>query len=207
MIANRRSDTDVELRIVVADDEPDIQDYFRTFLPALGHRVVGVARTGTELVQQCRDTKPDLVITDIKMPDMDGIDAAAEVCRDRQLPVILVTAYQEPELLDRAGADHVLGYLVKPIKQTDLAPAITLAVRRFELIQSLRREAADLREALEDRKTVERAKGIVMKRLGVNEPEAYRRINHAARNKNWKLIDMARHIIGSDEVFRELETC
>jgi response regulator NasT len=139
-------------------------------LPALGHRVVGVARTGTELVQQCRDTKPDLVITDIKMPDMDGIDAAAEVCRDRLVPVILVTAYQEPELLDRAGADHVVGYLVKPIKQADLAPAITLAVRRFDQIQSLCKETADL-------------------------------------NKNWKLIDMARHVIRSDEVFHELDMC
>jgi response regulator NasT len=207
MVTTRRSATDVKLRIVVADDEPDVRDYFRTFLPALGHRVVGVARTGTELVQQCRDTKPDLVITDIKMPDMDGIDAAAEVCRDRPLPVILVTAYQELELLERAGAVHVVGYLVKPIKQADLPPAITLAVRRFELIQSLCKETADLRQALEDRKTVERAKGIVMKRLGVNEPEAYRRLNHISRNKNWKLIDMARHVIRGDEVFNELEMC
>jgi response regulator NasT len=205
MSTNGKTATDGKLRIAVADDEPDVRDYFCTFLPALGHHVVGVARTGRELVQQCRDAKPDLVIADIKMPDMDGIEAAAEVCRDRPMPVILVTAYQEPELLDRAGADYVLGYLVKPIKQADLGPAITLAVRRFEQIRSLAKETADLRQALEDRKTVERAKGVVMKRLGVNEPEAYRRINHVSRNKNWKLIDMARHIIRSEEVFQELD--
>jgi response regulator NasT len=195
------------LRIAVADDEQDVRDYFSTFLPALGHHVIAAARTGKELVQQCRVTKPDLVITDIKMPDMDGIEAAAEVCRERPLPVILVTAHQELDLVDRAAAVCVVGYLVKPIKQADLHPAITLAVRRFEQIQSLCKETADLRQTLEDRKTAERAKGIVMKRLGVNEPEAYRRLNHAARNKNWMLIDMARHVIRNDEVFHELEMC
>jgi response regulator NasT len=204
---NRERAIDRALRITVADDEQDVRDYFSTFLPALGHHVVAAARTGKELVQQCRVTKPDLVITDIKMPDMDGIEAAPEVCRDRPLPVILVTAYPEPDLLDRPGAECVLGYLVKPIKQADLAPAITLAVRRFEQFRALCRETADLRQALEDRKTVERAKGVVMKRLGLNEPEAYRRINHVSRNKNWKLTDMAQHILRSEEVFRELETC
>jgi response regulator NasT len=205
MSTNGKTATDGKLRIAVADDEPDVRDYFCTFLPALGYEVVAVARTGKELVQQCRETEPDLLITDVRMPDMDGIEAAGLVCRDRPLPVILVTAYPEPELLDRPGAECVFGYLVKPIKRADLHPTITLAVRRFEHATSLYREAADLRQAVEDRKTVERAKGIVMRRLGVDEQEAYRRINHVSRNKNWKLIDLSRHILRSDQVFEELE--
>ena len=100
------------------------------------------------LVESCRALKPDLVITDIKMPDMDGIDAAARIARDGPVPVILVSAYHDPEFIRRAEADHILAYLVKPIKQADLEPAIALAVRRFEQFQELRKEAADLRQAL-----------------------------------------------------------
>jgi response regulator NasT len=128
------------LRIAVADDEPDMRDYFSRILPRMGHRVVTVAATGADLVEQCRSSKPDLIITDIKMPDMDGIEAAAQLCETAVLPVILVSAYHDAELIARAEADHVMGYLVKPIKQADLEPAIALAMRRFEELQALRRE-------------------------------------------------------------------
>src|SRR5262245_56335384 len=112
------------LRILVADDEPDMRDYFRKMLPRLGHTVVAVAEDGQELVALCRSHRPDLVVTDIKMPDMDGIDAATAIYRESPVPVILVSAFHDPELIARAEADHILGYLVKPIKQTDLAPVI-----------------------------------------------------------------------------------
>ncbi len=151
------------LRIAVADDEPDMRDYFRKILPRLGHQVVSAAATGRELLEQCREAKPDLVITDIKMPDMDGIDAAVQMYRERPVPVVLVSAFHDAELIARAEADHILGYLVKPIKQSDLEPTIALAMRRFEQFEALRREAADLRQALEDRKVIERAKGLLMK--------------------------------------------
>jgi AmiR/NasT family two-component response regulator len=147
------------LRIAVADDEPDMRDYFQKSLPRLGHKVVVVAENGRDLVEQCRVAQPDLVITDIKMPDIDGIDAAIAIYKDRPVPVILVSAYHTPELIERAEADHILGYLVKPIKQADLEPAIALTMRRFEQFQTLRQEAADLRQALDDRKLIERAKG------------------------------------------------
>ena len=112
------------LRIIVADDEPDMRDYFRKILPRLGHQVLAAAETGRDLVELCRKGGPDLVITDIKMPDMDGIDAATLLYQERPVPVILVSAYHEPDLIARAEADHILGYLVKPIKQSDLEPAI-----------------------------------------------------------------------------------
>jgi response regulator NasT len=190
------------LRIVVADDEQDMRDYFKKILPRLGHAVVAVAENGRELVDLCRQHHPDLVITDIKMPDMDGIDAAIAIYKDRPVAVILVSAYHDPELIKRAEADHIMGYLVKPIKQADLDPIIALTTRRFEQFQALRREAADLRQALEDRKIIERSKGILMKKVGLDEPDAFRRLQKLASEKNLKLVEIARMILTADEAFQ-----
>jgi AmiR/NasT family two-component response regulator len=132
----------LSLRIAVADDEPDMRDYFQKCLARLGHRVVAVARTGRELIEMCRATLPDLVITDIKMPDLDGIDAAIQIYRECPVPVLLVSAYHDAALIERAKAGHILGYLVKPIKQADLRSAIALALRRFKAFEELQRAAA-----------------------------------------------------------------
>ncbi|HEU5115221.1 MAG TPA: response regulator, partial [Isosphaeraceae bacterium] len=164
------------LRIAVADDEPDMQDYFRTILPRLGHAVVSVARTGQDLVANCVASHPDLVITDIKMPDMDGIQAAIEIYKQLPVPVILVSAHHDADFIRRAEADHILAYLVKPIKQSDLEPAIAIAMRRFEQFQALRKETTDLKQALEDRKIIERAKGVMMRKAGLDEADAFRRL-------------------------------
>jgi sigma-B regulation protein RsbU (phosphoserine phosphatase) len=129
---------DESLRIVVADDEQDMRDYFRKILPRLGHVVVGVACNGTELVERCRSSSPDLVITDIKMPDMDGIEAARALNAERRVPVILVSAFHDPELIRRAETDNIMGYLVKPIKQADLEPVIALATWRRRMEEELR---------------------------------------------------------------------
>jgi response regulator NasT len=183
------------LRIAVADDELDMRQYFLKLLTRLGHQVVAVAENGRELVDRCRTAEPDLVITDIKMPDMDGIDAAGLIYQFRPVPVILVSAYYDPELIERAEADHILGYLVKPIKQADLQPTIALAMRRFEQFEALRHEAADLRQALEDRKVIERAKGVLMKRAQLDEQDAFRRLQKLASEQSRKLIDVARMIL------------
>ena len=187
------------LRIAVADDEPDMRDFFEKMLPLCGHQVVSTAETGRELVEHCRALKPDLVITDIKMPDMDGIEASMEICRDQPLAVILVSAHHDPELIERAEADHVLAYLVKPIGKADLAPAIAVAMRRFSEIQILRQESADLRQALADRKVIEQAKGILMRVTGANEKDAFRRLQELAADKNQKLIDAAKTIISLEK--------
>ena len=189
------------LRIAVADDEPDMRDYFAKILPRLGHQVVAQARDGRELVEQCRATRPDLVITDIKMPEMDGIDAAIAIYKDTPLPVILVSAFHDAELIERAEADHIMGYLVKPIKQADLGPVIALAMRRFEQFQELRKEASDLRQALEDRKIIERAKGLLMKKAGLDEASAFRRLQKLASDKNLKLVEVARILLTAEEAF------
>jgi response regulator NasT len=189
------------LKIAVADDELDMRDYFKQILPLMGHQVVAIAKDGRELVEQCRTARPDLVITDIKMPDMDGIDAATQIYRDGPIPVILVSAYHDPEFLRRAEADHIMAYLVKPIKQADLEPAIAIAVRRFEQFQELRKEAASLKQALEDRKVIEKAKGILMKKTNLDEHDAFRRLQKLASDKNRKLIDIAHMILTAEEAF------
>jgi two-component system, response regulator PdtaR len=189
------------LRIAVADDEPDMRDYFAKILPRLGHQVVAQARDGRELVEQCRALRPDLVITDIKMPEMDGIDAATALYKERPVPVILVSAFHDTELIERAEADHILAYLVKPIKQADLGPVIALAMRRFEQFQELRKEAADLRQALEDRKLIERAKGLLMKKAGLDEASAFRRLQKLASDKNLKLVQVAHILLTAEEAY------
>jgi response regulator NasT len=193
------------LRVAVADDEPDVQQFFQELLPRLGHQVVATAETGRQLVERCRETRPDLVITDIKMPDIDGIDAAAAVNQDAPVPVILVTGHHEAAHLARAGAEHIMAYLSKPAKAVDLQAAISLAMLRFDHFRALREEAASLRQALEDRKLVERSKGIVIKRLQVDEPEAFRKLRKLASDGNRKLVEVARSIISADEVFQALD--
>ncbi|QDV36844.1 ANTAR domain-containing response regulator [Tautonia plasticadhaerens] len=187
------------LRIVVADDEPDMRDYYQAILPVLGHTVAAACADGDELIRRCREEQPDLVIADIKMPGTDGIEAASRVEHDRPVPIILVSAFHDAETIGRAEADHVLAYLVKPIKQADLETAIAIALRRFEQFQDLRREAADLRQALEDRKLIERAKGVLMKRSGLDEAAAFRRLQKLASEKNLKLIELTRMILTAEE--------
>jgi response regulator NasT len=139
------------LRIAVADDEPEMRDFLARVLPRFGHQVVAVAENGQQLVDHCRRLQPDLVITDIKMPELDGIEASTQICRERAVPVILVSAYHDPALIERAEADHVVAYLVKPIGLADLQPAIAIAMRRFSEWQSLQDQCAELKQTLADR--------------------------------------------------------
>jgi len=183
------------LRIAVADDELEMRDFFEKVLPRFGHRVVAVAENGVQLVEHCRTLKPDLIITDIKMPELDGIEASTQICRERAVPVILVSAYHDPALIERAESDHVLAYLVKPIGLADLQPAIAIAMRRFTEFQALRQECSDLKQALADRKIIEQAKGLLMKLTGIDEKEAFARLQSLASEKNQKLIDSARSIL------------
>src|SRR4051812_3239614 len=193
------------LRVAVADDERDVRDYMQDVLTRLGHQVVAVAETGRQLAEQVKAVAPDLVITDIKMPDMDGIETSLAVNRDRQVPVILVSAHHDAELLTRAGADHIMGYLVKPVKEADLKTAISLAMQRFGQFLALAREASDLRQALEDRKLIERAKGVLMKRLRVDEEESFRRLRKLSSDRNRKLVEVAREVVGAEDIFHRLD--
>ena len=195
----------INLRIVVADDERDMRQFLQEMLTHLGHTVVGAAETGRQLVELCGTNAPDLIVTDIKMPDLDGLEAAAEANRVRPVPVVVISGHHETALLERAGVDYVMTYLVKPVKPTDLQAAVTLAASRFANLQQARGEAAELRQALEDRKIIERAKGAIGRRVGVPEDEAYRRMRKSASDHNKKMIDVARQILAAEETFRALE--
>ncbi len=183
------------LRILIADDEAIRLMTLRTQLRALGFEVVAEATTGRQAVELASRCEPDLAILDIKMPELDGIAAAREITAHRPMPVILLTAYSEPELVERATEAGVFAYLVKPVSEEDLLPTILLARARFEEFRLLQQEVADLREALEARKVIERAKGILMKRLGISEAEAFRRMQVQSQKENKKLVEIARAIV------------
>jgi response regulator NasT len=172
------------LRIAVAEDEPNMREYLRELLPRLGHEVA-LAGGGRQLVELCRAAPPDLVITDIRMEEMDGLEAVSAINQERPVPVILLSAHNDAELRQRAAEDYVLAYRVKPVKQADLETAIDLAMCRFRHFQALRQEATDLRQALEDRKVIERAKGVIMRRLRVDEEEGFRPTTATARWWSW----------------------
>jgi AmiR/NasT family two-component response regulator len=194
------------LRIAIADDEARMRDYLWSSLERLGHRVVAAAKTGQELVAECREKHPQLVITDIKMPDLDGIEAAAEICQDEPVPVILVSAFHDADYIARASRNHILAYLIKPIKDTDLEPAIAVAMERFREFETLKREARDSKQALEDRKMIERAKGILMQRSGLSEPDAFRRLQKLASSRSQKLVEIAKMIILAEEACQPEQT-
>lgn len=189
------------LRIVVAEDEPDLLADLRETLVEFGHHVVGTARTGTELVDRCRELEPDLIVTDVRMPDLDGLEALATLRDGRPVPAVVVSAHHDEEFVDRALEECVLAYLVKPLNEESLKTSIDVAMRRFREFTALREQAAGLQQALEERKIVERAKGVLMKRAGLDEPEAFRRLQRLSSQKNRKMIDIARSLVEADEAF------
>lgn len=190
------------LRIAVAEDEVLMQKYLEETLTLLGFQVICLAGTGKELIEQCKQQRPDLVITDIRLPDMDGLSAVSVVYANEPVPIIVISAFHDPELIERAERNHVLAYLVKPIKQEDLEPSIAIAMSRFQEFRTMRQETDNLRQALEDRKLIERAKGLLMKRAGIDEPEAFRRLQKLSRDRNQKLVEIAQIILTAEEAFQ-----
>ncbi len=183
------------LRILIADDESLRLMSLREQLEKLGHRVVAEASDGRSAVELARDLRPDIAIMDIKMPGMDGIEAADKIMHERPIPIILLTAYSEKDLAERAAQAQVAAYLMKPVSENDLLPAIALAISRFTEFQQLHKEVDDLRDALETRKLVERAKGILMKRYGIGEQEAFERIHSQSRSLRKTMRELAEAII------------
>lgn len=189
------------LRIVIAEDEPELLADLEETLQEFGHRVVGTAQNGRELVEICSKAEPDLVVSDIKMPDMDGLEAAKELSRIRPVPFVIVSAYHDQEFIDRALEENVLAYLIKPVDDHNLRTAIQVARRRFQEFLFLREQASNLQQALEERKLIERAKGILMKRANLDEPAAFRRLQLLSSQRNAKMIDVARSLVDAEQAF------
>lgn len=190
------------LRIAVAEDEPELIADLEEILQELGHEVVISVGDGAALLKAFQETQVDLVITDIKMPVMDGLTAIEQIRGIRPVPVIILSAFHDEELLNRALKEQVMAYLVKPIQIQTLQMSIELAMQRFREFLALQAEADNLKHALEDRKIIERAKGILMDRANLSEPDAFRRLQLLSSQKNKKMVEIAQTIVDAELAFR-----
>ncbi|MCC6485351.1 MAG: response regulator [Armatimonadetes bacterium] len=188
------------LRVVIADDESIIRLDVKKVLEDAGHTVVGEASDGETAVNLARNLDPDICILDIKMPVMDGLDAAKIITDEGIAPVVLLTAYSESDLVERARDAGVFGYLVKPFQESDMRPAIDIAIARFEQMKALEEQVNSLEDKIETRKVVERAKGILMDKFQMKENEAFRRIQTQSMNTRKSMREIAEAIIIANEV-------
>lgn len=184
-----------KIRIIVADDEAVIRLGLRTMLEEHGYDVVGEASDGMRVLDLVGKIRPDLVFLDIKMPGIDGLAVARTLLAERAVPVIILTAYGDRALVDDAKEAGVLAYLVKPLREPDLVPAIEVAMSRFEELQALRGEIGDLHDTLQTRKVVERAKGILMRVNGIDEAAAFGQLQRESRNSRRTMKEIAEEMI------------
>ncbi len=182
-------------RVLIAEDEALIRLDLAEMLREEGYEVVGEAGDGQEAVELAESLKPDLVIMDVKMPRRDGIDAASEIASKRIAPIVILTAFSQRELVERARDAGAMAYLVKPFSITDLIPAIELAVSRFSEIAALEMEVATLSDRLETRKLVERAKGLLQSKHQMTEPEAFKWIQRAAMDRRTTMRRVAEVVL------------
>ena len=187
------------LRILIADNESIIRMDLKELLEEAGHEVVGEAADGLKAVELTRKLKPDLVIMDIKMPEMDGIAAAKMISNEKLAPVLLLTAYSQKEIVEKAKDSGVLAYLVKPVKESNLFPAMEIALSRFKEYMEIEQELLDLRNSLETRKILDRAKGLLMDAYNLSEHEAFRRIQQYSMAKRKSIREVAEAIIDASK--------
>ncbi|MDZ4718458.1 MAG: response regulator [Roseiflexaceae bacterium] len=187
-------------RILVAEDNDLVALTLEEQLKGLGYDVIGIARTGVEATELASRLSPDLIIMDIRMPEMEGTEAASRINNQRPTPILMLTAYTDRETIRKAELAGALGYLVKPVNEAELSPAINIALARFRELQALRNQVVELEDSLEARKLIERAKGILMQRLGLSERDAYERLRQRARDKRAKMKDIAQAIIEAEEL-------
>ncbi|HEY1135511.1 MAG TPA: response regulator [Nocardioides sp.] len=182
-------------RVVIAEDEALIRMDLAEMLVDEGYEVVGEAGDGQRAIELAEEHRPDLVVLDVKMPVLDGIAAAERIAAQRIAPVVILTAFSQRELVERARDAGAMAYLVKPFSATDLVPAIEMAVSRFAELSQLEQEVGDLTERLETRKAVDRAKGVLQKDLGLSEPDAFRWIQKTAMDLRLSMRQVADGVI------------
>jgi response regulator NasT len=197
---NRSSRPTEKWRIIIADDESLIRLDLREMLTHLGYDVIAEAGDGRTAVELARKLRPDLMIMDIKMPEVDGIAAAEELTRERIAPIVLLTAYSDQALVERARDSGVVGYVVKPFREAELMPVIELSRARFNEFRTLEREVGNLKDALETRKVIERAKGVLMETHGLRESEAFHRIRKTSMDARKSMKEVAEAILLAHEI-------
>ena len=186
------------LKVLLAEDEPAVAASIEQQIRALGHEVIAEATTGSEAVRLAAQKRPDVIVMDIRMPDCDGIEAARRIAEESPLPVVFLTGHFEEEFLAGASASGGLAYLLKPATSEQLQAALTLAYTRFAEMRDLKQQVVRLEKALEVRKLVSQAKGLLMARHGLSEEEAHRRMQKEASRSNQKLVDLARAVLATE---------
>jgi two-component system, response regulator PdtaR len=187
-------------RIIIAEDDSVIRMDLKEELQRQGYLVVGDAGDGQSAVNLTRELRPDLVVMDIRMPEMDGISAAEILTREKLAPVVLLTAFSDQELIERARNAGVVHYVTKPWRASDLRPAIEIALSRFQEFRSMETKVRDLEDHLATRKVVEKAKGVLMEKHNITEQEAFRRIQKASMNNRKSMKDVAEAILLAEEL-------
>jgi AmiR/NasT family two-component response regulator len=185
------------MRVLVCEDETIIRLDICQLLETAGHTVVGEARDGAEAVRLAAELTPDIILMDVRMPELDGVEAARQILSDRQVPIVMVTAFAEGDIVQSASEAGAFGYLVKPFRQDDVLAAITTAQARSAELAEARQEAKSLSEALETRKVVERAKGMLMTAENLTEPDAYARMRSASQRTGQPMRAIAEALLAT----------
>jgi len=193
------------LRVLIGEDDPVEAEGFRLILEGMGYSVVGLAHDGRDAVAKVESLAPTLVFLDIRMPRLDGIEATREIMACCPVPIILVTGHSEPDLIEKAIAAGVMGYLMKPLDHMDLRPTIAVALARFADLMTLRKDVRTIKEALAQRRDLERAKGILASRMRLGENEAHRRLQQLAQRERCTLAEAAGRVIVQDKFYADLE--
>jgi response regulator NasT len=189
-----------EHRVLIAEDNSKTRLFLKNQLELLGYNVVGTANNGQEAIDMVEELNPTLLIMDVKMPIKDGIQAAKEISAKRTIPIILITGLSSDEMANKAIEAGVFSYLVKPVTKKQLEPAIKLALARYQEFSSLKVEVSDLKDAIETRKLVEKAKGILMKRCNLSEDDAFKLLQSHSQKENKKMLDIAESIISASKL-------
>ena len=183
------------MRVLIVDDESLIRMDLRDIIESCGHEVVAEGTNGVEALALCKKHKPDIILMDVKMPELDGIEAARQIVFHHEAPVVLLTSYSQQDLIDKARDSGVYGYLIKPVREEQLVPTLEMALGRFNSDAQLREKMAELEQSLEDRKIIQKGTGILMELYSISEAEAYNRIRTLSMNKQISIIETCNLII------------
>ena len=183
------------MRVLIVDDESLIRMDLRDIIESCGHEVVAEGTNGVEALEHCKKHKPDIILMDVKMPELDGIEAARQIGFHHEAPVVLLTSYSQQDLIDKARDSGVYGYLIKPVREEQLVPSLEMALGRYKSDAQLREKMAELEQSLEDRKIIQKGTGILMELYSISEAEAYNRIRTLSMNKQISIIETCNLII------------
>ena len=183
------------MRVLIVDDESLIRMDLRDIIESCGHEVVAEGTNGVEALALCKKHKPDIILMDVKMPELDGIEAARQIGFHHEAPVVLLTSYSQQDLIDKARDSGVYGYLIKPVREEQLVPTLEMALGRYKSDAQLREKMAELEQSLEDRKIIQKGTGILMELYSISEVEAYNRIRTLSMNKQISIRETCNLII------------